>query len=546
MRWHWLVCTLITVLFHSLVAADSLVIAGQPQPLPAPLIVDKQEVLAPLTAGLHLLGASCAVRGKTIILLAADGTRITLSLGRSFAQVGAKRLPLPAAPRLIIGVLYLPATSLAPLLGAEEQFSARDRALTLRPFLQVSSQTRQQQVAVLVRCAAPLHYTRQTLASPTRLCFDFDNVAFPLKAQTIPVAAAGLARIRVAHAQRAGKIRLALDVNGTPTADTRLSEQNHLLTILLGTKASTAAKPAKSASMTLTAATLQACSAAQSALTLYTDAPVAGMSASYQRKKHLLTLTFAKGCSGLSANALDALHDSVITRVAMSGKANTPATLTISLQHDVPYQVETGDREVLVTVGAGCLRGVVVVIDPGHGGVRDDDEGSKGDPGATGVHGTLEKDIALDVGLRAAHLLRRQGATVYLTRTTDVFIELQERAALANAKQADLFVAIHCNSTPDDPSVTGIETIYHSPASRPLALALQAALVKGEGLVDREAKEDTRGLCVLHACHMPAALVELGFLSNAHEEALLATAAFRQQAALALVNGIRLYATAKR
>ncbi len=79
-----------------------------------------------------------------------------------------------------------------------------------------------------------------------------------------------------------------------------------------------------------------------------------------------------------------------------------------------------------------------VVLDPGHGGE---------DPGAA-YNGVREKDVVLSVGLKLAKLLENEGVQVLLTRKTDVFIELDERCAIANRADADLFISIHCNAEP--------------------------------------------------------------------------------------------------
>ncbi|MGQ0695415.1 MAG: N-acetylmuramoyl-L-alanine amidase family protein, partial [Nitrospiraceae bacterium] len=92
-----------------------------------------------------------------------------------------------------------------------------------------------------------------------------------------------------------------------------------------------------------------------------------------------------------------------------------------------------------------------IVIDPGHGGR---------DSGARGLRFTEEKDITLKVGLGLRELLRKQpGVRVLMTRESDVFVELEDRAKFANSNQADLFVSIHVNSHPSR-QVKGIE-IYH-------------------------------------------------------------------------------------
>ena len=92
-----------------------------------------------------------------------------------------------------------------------------------------------------------------------------------------------------------------------------------------------------------------------------------------------------------------------------------------------------------------------IVVDPGHGGH---------DPGAVSPSGTREKDIVLQIGLDLAHKIREElGIDVVMTRSTDVFIELQERTAIANKVGADLFVSIHANASLNH-GANGIETYY--------------------------------------------------------------------------------------
>ncbi|HWP34410.1 MAG TPA: N-acetylmuramoyl-L-alanine amidase, partial [Thermodesulfobacteriota bacterium] len=94
-----------------------------------------------------------------------------------------------------------------------------------------------------------------------------------------------------------------------------------------------------------------------------------------------------------------------------------------------------------------------VVLDPGHGGR---------DTGAVGPGGTLEKDLTLAIARRVRERLRRASdLTVLLTRDADVFVPLEARVALANARGADLFVSIHLNSAPN-PAAAGTETYFLS------------------------------------------------------------------------------------
>jgi len=180
------------------------------------------------------------------------------------------------------------------------------------------------------------------------------------------------------------------------------------------------------------------------------------------------------------------------------------------------------------------LSGRVIVIDPGHGG---------SDPGAVGRNGLQEKVIVLDVGLRVAEKLRAQGAKVVMTRDTDVFIPLAQRVSIAENAGAEIFVSIHANAHPD-PGIGGTETYYYrnkatSTASANLATLSQSELVGALRLRDIGVKD--ANFLVIRQTSMPSVLLELGFLSNAHEESLMRTDEFRQNAADAIYRSIQGY-----
>jgi N-acetylmuramoyl-L-alanine amidase len=177
-----------------------------------------------------------------------------------------------------------------------------------------------------------------------------------------------------------------------------------------------------------------------------------------------------------------------------------------------------------------------VVIDPGHGGP---------DAGAVGPAGVREKDVTLAVARRTAEYLAGPVA-VRLTREGDVALgaddnsELGNRAKVANDWGADLFVSIHCNSAAS-PEARGTETYFYpgSEEGKKLAAALQKSLVGALKLADRGTKE--ANFAVLRLTECPAALVELAFISNPQEEALLADPEFQDRAARALAEGTAAY-----
>lgn len=201
-----------------------------------------------------------------------------------------------------------------------------------------------------------------------------------------------------------------------------------------------------------------------------------------------------------------------------------------------------------------------IVIDAGHGGK---------DPGALGKH-SKEKNITLDVALRTGKYIKQNlpDVKVIYTRSTDEFIELHRRAAIANDANADVFISIHCNSAKST-SVYGAETFImgdhkneanlevaklenaailleenendeyggFDPNSTPayIALSLFQSEYKQQSLdlaqtvqrqfTERAGRKDRSvqqaGFLVLYRTAMPAILVELGFLSNASEESFL-------------------------
>jgi N-acetylmuramoyl-L-alanine amidase len=217
-----------------------------------------------------------------------------------------------------------------------------------------------------------------------------------------------------------------------------------------------------------------------------------------------------------------------------------------------------------------------IVVDAGHGGH---------DPGASGPGGTQEKDIVLAIALKLAGKLRDQlGLDVVLTRKTDVFLELQERTAIANQVGADLFVSVHANASLNR-GTSGIETYYLNLAKTEKAAQLAAQengtslekvsllqavlfdLMANYKLNDSAllAEEVQKAVCrkvgraysgvknlgvkqgpfyVLVGATMPSILVETSFLSNEREEGRLKDPNYQDKIADGITEGIREYIAA--
>ncbi len=116
MFWRLLICCLTGILCPLFAFADTLIVAGHTQTLTAPLVVDGNEVLAPLAPALELLGAHSTMTNSTISITSSDGRTLTMTVDAPMADCAGQQIPLTVAPRDVDGVLYLPARALASWL----------------------------------------------------------------------------------------------------------------------------------------------------------------------------------------------------------------------------------------------------------------------------------------------------------------------------------------------------------------------------------------------------------------------------------------------
>ena len=247
----------------------------------------------------------------------------------------------------------------------------------------------------------------------------------------------------------------------------------------------------------------------------------------------------------------------------------TVATVPASPAPTAPEANGNGGFSLARQLGLGISR---IVIDPGHGGH---------DPGAQGK-GLSEAELVLDVALRLEKLLQKQqGMDVVLTRRTDVFVPLEERTAIANRSQADLFLSIHANAS-RNVKARGVETYFLNFASNPEAEAVaarensasaktmhnlpdivraialntkldesrdfaqmvQSALVKrlsGQNKQLRDLGVKQAPFVVLIGAVMPSVLAEISFLTHPQEAQLLRSNAYRQRVADALYDAVLKY-----
>ncbi len=193
----------------------------------------------------------------------------------------------------------------------------------------------------------------------------------------------------------------------------------------------------------------------------------------------------------------------------------------------------TDEENMTLEYGDYCI-----ILDAGHG-VSDGGTQALGVVSKNGLRmDVVEKEINLSVVLRMKTLLEELGLEVVLTREADETLSLDERVRIANSKDADLFVSIHCNYFEDDDSVSGLESYYFdgSDSGKWYAEKILEKIEAGGMIETRNAKESD--FYVLKKTKIPAVLVELGYLSNAEECQLMAGEEYQETLAKELVSGI--------
>lgn len=167
-----------------------------------------------------------------------------------------------------------------------------------------------------------------------------------------------------------------------------------------------------------------------------------------------------------------------------------------------------------------------VVVDAGHGGK---------DNGAYRRFGGAEKIATLDVATRLERKLRESQLETVMTRSTDVFIPLDQRVAIENGQKDSIFVSIHFNDSRSR-GIRGFETYYHSANSIDLAYRIQSKLMTIPHSANRGVH--TANFRVLRLAKYPAVLVECGFLSNRLEGGEARDSEYREQLADQIAEAI--------
>ena len=458
---------------------------------------------------------------------------------------------------------YLKKARLA-LKKLEKSASAKKSSTKLARVTQIRHWATASYTRVVIELDGPVEYRRARIANPERIFFDLYGARLSSKVrdQTLGGDNPLVKRIRVGQNQ-VGIARVVLEVGSVREYSAFVLPNPFRLVVDIN--GGPPPKPTTSASASKPSA-----------------APSGKTPKAVSRAKEARQATASTG----SPSGRPAVKRAAKSEPQASSKSSKKAGAGKSTKKGPPKKTEvaaatpppprparptsSGKRSLTRALGLKISR---IVIDPGHGGH---------DAGTIGPTGLMEKEVVMDVARRLGTLLEdRLGSEVVYTREKDSFVSLEKRTAIANQKQADLFVSLHANSSRNR-AIRGIETYYLNftssanalevaarenavseksihelqdlvkkitmkeklEESREFAAQMQRALVRGmarrNGLRNRGVKKAP--FIVLIGAQMPSALAEISFLSNRTDERLLRKPAYRQKVAEALYRGIQRYA----
>lgn len=240
-----------------------------------------------------------------------------------------------------------------------------------------------------------------------------------------------------------------------------------------------------------------------------------------------------------------AVNHGAVREVRLGQPDKGTVRVVADLQAPASYALDRSSdgKTIAVCIDTADSARRVIVIDPGHGTLN---EWDSYDPGAIGPSGLKEWDVNRRISMLLGNILLNEGYTVIYTNETSTGLSLEERALVGGISGADLLVSIHANAS-TNPSMGGTMTFYHNNAQARKSMAL-AGYIQAE-LVNRLQRENKgireANFLVLRSCPIPAALVEVAFISNPEEEMLLAGSAFQRRAAEAIALGIKRYLAAR-
>lgn len=463
---------------------------------------------------------------EKMTILSARGKRLTIGAGATFTVERETRSLTPAAV-VVEREVVAPLKPLFEALDATMNWDSKTQTGSVwGRLLKLEAHGDEAGVAITMVTSLPAEPALQSLKSPRKAYVDLPNTILGDWRETTYLNQYGVLRLRCAqYTKQPPKARIVVDLRADgPAAGLERREDGCGGRMIFGRLQGD--EPLLDRARPKLLKVLSGSPEADTAIvTAFVSDPVEpGYDVLRQPYRVLVDLP-GTDVPGASADLADGLPFVENLRLLEQGR------LVLYMKELVPFSIRklTSPERLQIIFKREKLAGKKIMVDAGHGGK---------DPGAVGR--TLqEKTVNLDVAKRTASRLAMMDAKPYLTRDSDDFIDLYARPRMTNELPADLFVSIHCNAAARRDKGSGTQTYYCHPQSKELAIVMQDALAPA--LRRKDGGVHQARFCVIRETQIPAILVELLFIDNKNEEALLAKSEVRQSAALAICEGIRRY-----
>ena len=416
----------------------------------------------------------------------------------------------------VIAVMLLP---MAGVSAASSDFSERVSGMAEITAVRVNSGS--DKIRIVVDASKPVRYTTMTLKNPDRVIVDIQGAWLSAKVKReIAVSSRFVNDIRIGQFNK-NTVRLVVE--------NKVGSSNYKIFPLTG-----GTVPGR---VVLDFGNLSDSSKAVIAVPDVQQKPSTTGSSSVSTTKPATT-PVTKPSSSSSTEDIDGPAKEAAGTATDTGKDSSKNTG--SNAGNTPAITDDTDADIAALTG---LKGRKITIDAGHGG---------NDSGAIGPTGVMEKSVTLLIANELRRLLVADGATVYMTRTTDTEVspkganasdieELQARCDVANNTKSDIFISIHMDSFSSGAAkgTTGYYYSLGSQRSRDLADKVRQGVIDQIGTQSRGTQ--SCNFYVVKHTDMPATLVEVAFISNPQEEQLLNSEEGIEKAAQGIADGIADY-----
>jgi N-acetylmuramoyl-L-alanine amidase len=463
---------------------------------------------------------------QKLTVLSPRGKRLTVGPGESFTVERETRSLSPAAA-LVDGEIVAPLKPLFEALDGVFAWNPRTQAAQVwGRLLKLEAHGDDGGVAVTIVTSLPTQPSLQTVKSPRKAYVDLPNTILGNWRETTYINEAGVLLLRCGQfSKQPPKSRIATDLRADGPMPTFESRQDGCGGRLIFGKVQ-GDEPLLDRARPKLLKVLSGCPQPDTAIvTAFVSDPVEPEYDVLRQPYRVLLDLPGVEMPGTSADLADDLPFVENLRLLEQGR------LVLYIKELVPFSIRklTSPERLQIIFKREKLAGKKIMVDAGHGGK---------DPGARG-RALQEKIVNLDVARRTASRLALMDAEPYLTRDDDTLIDLYARPRMTNQLPADLFVSIHCNAAARRDTGAGTQTYYCHPQSKELAIVMQDSLAPA--LRRKDGGVHQARFCVIRETQIPAILVELLFIDNQSEEALLARPEVRQSAAAAICEGIRQY-----